>query len=64
MLKWLLVIVVAVVVLSLFAPQFAKMGFGRLPGDITVRFRGRLVFLPITTTVLICLALTALGRIL
>ena len=63
MLKWVLVIVVAVVVLSFFAPQFSQMGLGRLPGDITVRFRGRLVYLPITTTVLISLALTALGRI-
>jgi hypothetical protein len=62
-LKWVLVVVVAVVVLSFFAPQFAKLGFGRLPGDITVRFRGRLVYLPITTTVLISLALTARGRI-
>jgi hypothetical protein len=63
-LKWVLVIVVAVVVLSFFAPQFAKMGLGRLPGDITFRFRGRLVYLPITSTVLVSLALTALGRIL
>ncbi len=64
MLKWVLVIVVAVVVLSFFGPQFSRMGLGRLPGDITVRFRGRVVYLPITTTVLISLALTALGRIL
>lgn len=64
MLKWALVIVVAVIVLAFFAPQFSRMGLGRLPGDITVRFRGRPVYLPITTTVLISLALTALGRIL
>ena len=62
MLKWVLVIVVAIVVLSFFAPQFSKMGLGRLPGDLTVRFRGRLVYLPITTTVLISAALTLLGR--
>jgi hypothetical protein len=64
MLKWVVVIVVAVVVLSFFGPQFSRMGLGRLPGDITVRYRGRVVYLPITTTVLISLALTALGRIL
>jgi len=63
-LKWALVIAVAVIVLSFFGPQFSKLGLGRLPGDITVRFRGRLVYLPITTTLLISLALTALGRIL
>jgi hypothetical protein len=61
-LKWALVVAVAVVVLSFFGPQFSRMGLGRLPGDITVRFRGRPVYLPITTTVLISLALTALGR--
>ena len=64
MLKWVLVLAVAVVVLSLFAPQLAKRGLGRLPGDITVRFRGRLVYLPITSTVLVSLALTLLGRLL
>lgn len=64
MLKWALVIVVAVVVLSLFAPRFSRFGLGHLPGDITVRFRGRPVYLPITTTLLISLALTALGRVL
>jgi hypothetical protein len=62
-LKWILVLVVAVVVLALFAPQFSRMGLGRLPGDLTVKFRGRLVYLPITTTVLISLALTLLGRL-
>ena len=63
MLKWALVIVVAVVVLSLFAPRLSRLGLGRLPGDITVKFRGRVVYLPVTTTVLISLVLTALGRL-
>jgi hypothetical protein len=63
-LKWALVLVVAVVVLALFAPHFARLGLGRLPGDITVRWRGRLVYLPITSTLLFSLALTVLARIL
>jgi hypothetical protein len=63
MLKWILVLVVAIVVLSLFAPQFARFGLGRLPGDVTVNFRGRRVYLPITSTVLVSLALTLLGRL-
>jgi hypothetical protein len=62
MLKWLLVLVVAIVVLTLFAPQFARLGLGRLPGDVTINFRGRRVYLPITSTVLVSLALTLLGR--
>lgn len=63
MLKWVLVIVVGVIVLSLLTPWLGRHGLGRLPGDITLRWRGRLVYLPITTTVLISLGLTLLGRL-
>ena len=63
MLKWLLVIVVGVIFITLAGPWLARYGLGRLPGDITVRWRGRLVYLPITTTILLSLALTLLGRL-
>ena len=63
MLKWLLVLVVGVVVLSLLTPFLSRYGLGRLPGDIVVRWRGRPVRIPITTTLLLSLALTLLGRL-
>lgn len=63
MLKWVLVLAVAVVVLALFAPQLRRLGLGRLPGDITVRWRGRPVYLPITSTILISALLMLLGRV-
>lgn len=63
-LKWLLVLVVAIVVIALCRPWLARLGLGRLPGDITVRWRGRPLYLPIATTVLLSLALTLLGRLL
>jgi hypothetical protein len=63
MLKWVLVLVVGVIVISLATPWLAKRGLGRLPGDITVNWRGRLIYLPITTTILLSLALTLLGRL-
>jgi hypothetical protein len=62
MLKWLLTMMVALVVLTLIAPWLRKHGLGRLPGDISVRFRGRDYYLPFTTTILLSLALTLLGR--
>jgi hypothetical protein len=62
-LKWLLVIVVGVVVITLAAPWLAKRGLGRLPGDITLNWRGRRIYLPITTTVLLSLLLTLVGRL-
>jgi hypothetical protein len=63
MLKWLLVLVVGVVILTALTPWLARHGLGRLPGDITVRWRGRNIYLPITTTILLSLALTLFGRL-
>lgn len=63
MLKWLLVLVVGIVILSALTPWLSRHGLGRLPGDITVSWRGRRIYLPITTTVLLSLALTLFGRL-
>lgn len=62
-LKWALVIAVGVVVIAILSPRLARYGLGRLPGDITVRWRGRLVYLPITTTLLLSALLTLVGRL-
>jgi len=62
-LKWLLVLAVGVAVISLATPWLSRHGLGRLPGDITIRWRGRPVYLPITTTILLSLLLTLFGRL-
>jgi hypothetical protein len=64
MLKWLVTLVIALIVLTLLAPWLAKYGLGRLPGDVTVRYKGRLLYLPFTSTILLSLALTLLTRLL
>ena len=63
MLKWLLVLLVGVVVISAATPWLARHGLGHLPGDITVRWKGRPVYIPITTTILLSLLLTLIGRL-
>lgn len=64
MLKWLLTLAIALVVLSAVSPWLARrFGLGRLPGDLVVRIRGREVYVPFTTTILLSLALTALSRL-
>ena len=63
MVKWLLVIVVGLFAIGAAAPWLARHGLGRLPGDVTIRWRGRRIYLPITTTVILSLALTLLGRL-
>jgi hypothetical protein len=64
MLKWVLVLVIALIVVSAIAPFLSRYGLGRLPGDVTVRYKGRLYYLPFTSTVLLSLALTLITRLL
>ena len=64
MLKWVLTLILALVVLTIAAPWLSKYGLGRLPGDVTVRHKGRNYYLPFTTTILLSLALTLLSRVL
>jgi hypothetical protein len=62
-LKWLLTTALALVVLTAVSPLLARYGLGRLPGDVTVRWRGRDWYLPFTTTILMSVALTALAAL-
>jgi hypothetical protein len=63
MLKWLLVLAVTVIVAAVFMPRLtAWLRVGRLPGDITLRLRGRDYFLPFATTLLLSLLATLLLR--
>ena len=64
MLKWLIALAVALVVLTAVSPWLARYGLGRLPGDVTVRFRGRDYYLPFTSTLLLSLALALIVRFL
>ncbi len=64
MLKWVLILVFAMIVLTALAPWLSRYGVGRLPGDLTVRYKGKLYYLPFTSTILLSLVLTLLARIL
>ena len=64
MLKWVLAVAIALVVLTVLSPWLSKFGLGRLPGDFTVRYKGRLYHLPFATTIVLSLALTLLARLL
>jgi hypothetical protein len=62
MLKWILIVLVATIVLALASRKLRQFGLGRLPGDIVVRWRGELVPIPITSTILISLVLSLIAR--
>jgi len=63
MLKWLLTLFLALVVLSLAMPWLARLGVGRLPGDLRFRLRGREVAVPFASTVVLSLLAWGIGRL-
>ncbi|MBK8525171.1 MAG: DUF2905 domain-containing protein [Betaproteobacteria bacterium] len=65
MMKWLLTIVIVVIVLGLVMPRLRqRVGSGRLPGDVEVRWRGRDYFFPFATTIVLSLLFVAVSRFL
>jgi hypothetical protein len=61
--RWLLILVATILVVSLAWPWLARLGLGRLPGDITITRKGRTYQVPITTTVLLSLFLSLVLRV-
>lgn len=64
MLKWLLVVVLALVLFSGLMPWLRHLGIGRLPGDFEFRAFGREWSLPIASTLLLSLLAALLARLL
>ena len=64
MIRWLLVIFLALILISWFTPLLGKLGFGRLPGDLRFRLFGREWFLPFTTTIFMSALASLLSKLL
>lgn len=58
MAKWLITLGVILVVLGLAWPLVQKLGLGSLPGDIRIERKGFSFYFPITTSILVSLAIT------
>jgi hypothetical protein len=64
MLKWLLTLVVAIFLLGIVSPHIARfVRFGQLPGDISVRLRGKTYAFPFASIVLLSLLLWLISRL-
>ena len=64
MLKWLLVVSLALVLFSGLMPVLRRFGIGRLPGDLEFRAFGREWSVPLTSTLLLSLLAALLSRLL
>lgn len=64
MIRWMIVVFLALVLISWFTPALQKLGFGRLPGDLRFRLFGREMFIPLTSTILLSLAAAGIAKLL
>jgi len=64
MIRWFIVILLALMVISWLTPVLHKLGFGKLPGDLRFRLFGRDWFVPITTTILLSLIASVISQLL
>lgn len=62
MIRWLLVVLLALVLFNGLMPWLRRWGFGRLPGDFQFRLLGREWFIPLASTVLLSLLAAAIAR--
>lgn len=62
MLRWLVVVVLALLLMSGLTGWLRRLGFGRLPGDFEFRAFGRLWQLPVASTVLLSMIAALVAR--
>jgi hypothetical protein len=58
MARWLIVLGIVLLLAGLLWPWLAKLGLGRLPGDIVIERENFRMYLPITTSILISIVLS------
>jgi hypothetical protein len=63
MIRWMLVIFLALLLISWAMPWLRKLGLGRLPGDFHFRAFGREWFIPLASTVVLSLVAGLIGRL-
>jgi hypothetical protein len=63
MIRWLIVVFLALLLINGLTPWLRKLGLGRLPGDFRFRLFGREWFIPLTTTVLLSLVCALIARL-
>ena len=62
MIRWFIVIFLALVFISWFGPLLQKIGLGKLPGDFRFRLFGREWFIPVTTTILLSFVASLIAK--
>jgi hypothetical protein len=64
MIRWIIVVFLALMLISWFSPALHKLGFGKLPGDFRFRLFGREIFIPLTTTIVLSMLAALVAKLL
>jgi hypothetical protein len=62
MIRWLIVIFLALMLISWFTPLLQKLGVGKLPGDFRFRLFGREWFIPLSSTLVLSMVAALISR--
>ena len=62
MLRWLIVIFLALVFINGLSPLLQCLGLGRLPGDFKFKLFGRDWFIPLASTVLLSFVVSLIAK--
>ena len=63
MIRWFIVIFLALMLISWVSPLLQKLGFGKLPGDLRFKLFGREWNIPLTTTLLLSLVASLISQL-
>ena len=63
MVRWFIVIFLALMLISWLTPLLGKLGFGKLPGDLRFRLFGRDWSIPLVSTILLSLLASTLSKL-
>ena len=64
MIRWLVVVFLALLLFSGLRPWLEKLGLGKLPGDFRFRLFGREWFVPLTSSVVLSLLAMLIAKLL
>ena len=62
MIRWVIVVFLALVLISGLSPLLRRLGIGRLPGDFRFRLFGREWSIPVTSTLLLSAVASLIAR--
>ncbi|MBK0394732.1 DUF2905 domain-containing protein [Ramlibacter algicola] len=64
MIRWFLVVFLALMLISWLTPVLRKLGFGKLPGDMRFKLFGRDWDVPLASTLLLSMLVSLIAKFL